>query len=204
MAIASVYPATGETLRKFDSLGGDEIEQRLARAAAAFERHRRTDFAARAEMMNAAAAVLMRNEDDFARTITLEMGKPIGAARDEVQKCASACQFCATRAEEMLSPIEVKSDASRSYVRFDPIGAVLAIMPWNFPFWQVFRFAAPALMAGNVGLLKHAANVPQCALAIEQVFKEAGFEDGIFQTLLIESHQTEQLIVDRRVKAVTL
>ncbi|MFL6568597.1 MAG: NAD-dependent succinate-semialdehyde dehydrogenase [Chthoniobacterales bacterium] len=204
MAIASVNPATGETLRKFDSLGGEEIEQRLARAAAAFARHRRSDFGTRAELMRKAAGVLAKDEDAFARTITLEMGKPIRAAREEIRKCASACEFYATHAEELLAPVETKSNATRSYVRFDPIGPVLAIMPWNFPFWQVFRFAAPALMAGNVCLLKHAGNVPQCALAIEQVFREAGFGDGAFQSLLIEAEQTAGVIDNPRVKAVTL
>ena len=167
MPIASVNPATGETLRQFDSLGAAEIEERLARAATAFERHRLTDFATRAELLRAAAGLLVRDEDSFARTATLEMGKPIGAARDEIRKCASACRFYAAHAEEMLKPVEMKTDTGCSFVRFDPIGPVLAIMPWNFPFWQVFRFAAPALMAGNVGLLEHAASVPQCALCIE-------------------------------------
>src|SRR4051794_26143981 len=204
MAIASVNPATGETLRRFDSLGKSEIEFRLARAAETFATYRRTDFATRAKLMRAAADVLQRDANAFARTITLEMGKPIRAAVDEVKKCATACEFYAENAERLLAPIDVKSDATRSYVRFDPIGPVLAIMPWNFPFWQVFRFAAPALMAGNVGLLKHAGNVPQCALAIEQVFREAGFDAGAFQTLLIEADQTGSVIDDPRVKAVTL
>jgi succinate-semialdehyde dehydrogenase/glutarate-semialdehyde dehydrogenase len=204
MAIASVNPATGETLRTFDSLGADEIEQRLARAAAAFTRHRRTDFATRAEMMRAAAGFLTADEDSLARTITLEMGKPLKAAREEIRKCASACQYYAHHAEELLKPIETKTEARRSYVRFDPIGPVLAIMPWNFPFWQVFRFAAPALMAGNVCLLKHAGNVPQCALAIDDIFWRAGFGEGAFQTLLIEAEQTAAVIDDPRVRAVTL
>ncbi|MDQ6623180.1 MAG: NAD-dependent succinate-semialdehyde dehydrogenase, partial [Verrucomicrobiota bacterium] len=204
MAIASINPATGELLREFDSLGNAEIEQRLARSAAAFARHRRTSFATRAGWMNAAADILEAEKDDLARTITLEMGKPIRSAREEVLKCASACRFYAAHAEEFLAPNETKTGAQRSYVRFDPIGPVLAIMPWNFPFWQVFRFAAPALMAGNVGLLKHAGNVPQCALAIEQIFRRAGFEEGAFQTFLIEAGQTAAIIDDPRVRAVTL
>lgn len=203
MPIASINPATGETLRTFDSLREDEIEQRLARAAAAFQRSRRVDFATRAELLRAAAGILRHNDGAFARTITLEMGKPIQAAREEIAKCANACSYYAAHGEELLKSAEVKTDATRSYVRFDPIGPVLAIMPWNFPFWQVFRFAAPALMAGNACLLKHAANVPQCALCIEQIFWEAGFGD-LFQTLLIDAEQTASVIDDPRVKAVTL
>ncbi|MDQ6860956.1 MAG: NAD-dependent succinate-semialdehyde dehydrogenase [Verrucomicrobiota bacterium] len=204
MAIASVNPATGETLRVFDSLEPEEIEQRLQRAAAAFRRHRQTSFAERAALLQSAADILENEAQDLARTITLEMGKPIRAARDEVVKCASACRYYAENAEKLLAPNEIKSDATRSYVCFDPIGPVLAIMPWNFPFWQVFRFAAPALMAGNVGLLKHAANVPQCALAIEQILHRAGFIKGAFQTLLIETEDVARVIEDERVKAVTL
>ncbi len=204
MAIVSRNPATGETLREFDTLSAAEIEYRLARASAAFDRHRQTNFTTRAELMRAAARILTRDEEAFARTITLEMGKPIRAAREEIRKCASACQFYATRAEEFLKPVETNTDGTRNSVRFDPIGPVLAIMPWNFPFWQVFRFAAPALMAGNVCLLKHAANVPQCALAIDQIFWEAGFGEGAFQALLIHTEQTGAVIDDARVKAVTL
>jgi succinate-semialdehyde dehydrogenase/glutarate-semialdehyde dehydrogenase len=204
MAIASANPATGETLRIFDSLGEAEIEQRLAASAEAFQRHRRTSFAERAAQLNAAAELLESEVEPHARTITLEMGKPIGAARDEVLKCAKACRFYATNAERFLSPEERQIDSGRSYVRYDPIGPVLAIMPWNFPLWQVFRFAAPALMAGNVCLLKHAANVPQCALNIEQIFRRAGFRAGEFQTLLIETEQVAQVVDDMRVKAVTL
>jgi succinate-semialdehyde dehydrogenase/glutarate-semialdehyde dehydrogenase len=204
MPIASINPATGETLREFDALNSGEIEQRLSRATAAFARHRNTDFATRAGLLRAAAEIMTRDEDAFARTMTLEMGKPIKPAREEIRKCASACHFYAMNAEQFLNAVETKTDAQRSYVRFDPIGPVLAIMPWNFPFWQVFRFAAPALMAGNVGLLKHAGNVPQCALTIEQIFRSAGFEEGVFQTLLIDAEQTGTVIDDSRVKAVTL
>ncbi|MFN2508908.1 MAG: NAD-dependent succinate-semialdehyde dehydrogenase [Chthoniobacterales bacterium] len=204
MAIASVNPATGETLRSFDALGEQEIEEKLGRAAAAFERHRRTDFKTRARLLKSAAELLEREENHFAHTITLEMGKPIRAAREEIAKCANSCRFFAGNSEELLTPVDTLTEARRSYVRFDPIGPVLAIMPWNFPFWQVFRFAAPALMAGNVGLLKHAANVPQCALAIEDIFRRAGFEEGVFQTLLIDAEQTGRVINDPRVKAVTL
>ncbi len=203
MAIASTNPATGETLQRFDSLGESQIEERLSRAAAAFATWRKVDFATRAELMNAAADIL-EHDDSFPRTIALEMGKPIRAAGEEVLKCAKVCRYYAANAEELLKPVTTQTEAARSYVRFDPLGPVLAIMPWNFPFWQVFRFAAPALMAGNVCLLKHAANVPQCALAIESVFARAGFADGTFQTLLIEAEQTAAIIDDARVKAVTL
>jgi succinate-semialdehyde dehydrogenase/glutarate-semialdehyde dehydrogenase len=152
----------------------------------------------------ATAAILDQEKEKLARTITLEMGKLFQAAQDEIVKCARGCRFFAENSERFLEDEPAQTDAARSYVRYEPLGPVLAIMPWNFPFWQVFRFAAPALMAGNVGLLKHAANVPQCALAIENVLCRAGFEEGVFQTLLIEAKQVEKLIVDPRVKAVTL
>ncbi|HMJ06196.1 MAG TPA: NAD-dependent succinate-semialdehyde dehydrogenase [Chthoniobacterales bacterium] len=204
MAIASRNPASGETLQKFDALSDREIEEKLARAVTGFAQHRRTTFAARSAAMRRAADLLEKEQEALARTITLEMGKPIRAAREEIVKCAGGCRFYAAQAEEQLAPQEIMTEAHRSYVRFDPIGPVLAIMPWNFPFWQVFRFAAPALMAGNVGLLKHAANVPQCALAIEDLFSRAGFGEGVFQTLLIEAEQTAAVIDDPRVKAVSL
>ncbi len=204
MPIASINPATGETVRAFDSLDDEAIEEKLHRATVAFEQYRRTDFAVRAELLRAAARLLLSQQDTFARTITLEMGKPISAAREEVAKCATGCQFYAEHGSEFLTARQSETEARSSYIRFDPIGPVLAIMPWNFPFWQVFRFAAPALMAGNVCLLKHAANVPQCALSIDDIFWQAGFGEGAFQTLLIEPKQTEKIIDDPRVKAVTL
>jgi succinate-semialdehyde dehydrogenase/glutarate-semialdehyde dehydrogenase len=202
--LASINPATGETLKQFSALDPAQIEEKLAKAAHAFERHRRTSFAQRAERMLAAAQLLEREKERLAQIITLEMGKLLRAGIDEVTKCARGCRFYAENAERFLSNQAIPTDATQSYVRYEPIGTVLAIMPWNFPFWQVFRFAAPALMAGNVGLLKHAANVPQCALAIEDIFLRAGFEEGVFQTLLIETEQTRCLIDDSRVKAVTL
>ncbi len=204
MAIASVNPANGETLRKFDSLGEGEIEKKIALAAAAFAQHRRSSFSERGRRMNAAAVLLEGEAEKFARIITSEMGKPLRAAKEEIAKCANGCRFYAKNSEELLASIETPADTGRSYVRFDPIGPVLAIMPWNFPFWQVFRFAAPTLMAGNVGLLKHAGNVPQCALAIEDIFRRAGFDEGVFQTLLIEAKQTGKIIDDARIGAVTL
>ncbi|PZR74237.1 MAG: NADP-dependent succinic semialdehyde dehydrogenase [Chthoniobacterales bacterium] len=204
MAIASTNPATGETLKEFSALDSRQIEERLAKAATAFEQHRRTTFAQRAQWLTAAADLLEREKEQIARIITLEMGKLLRAANDEVMRCARGCRFYAENAERFLADQSVPTDASRSYIRYEPIGAVLAIMPWNFPFWQVFRFAAPALMAGNVCLLKHAANVPQCALAIEDIFRRAGFADGVFQTLFIETEQTRKVIDDPRVKAVTL
>ncbi len=204
MAIASINPATGEKLKEFPAFDDSEIEKRLKRAERAFTQYRRESFAQRAELMMAAASLLEQEKDKLARTITLEMGKLFRAAQDEIVKCARACRFYAENAERFLEDDVVQTDAARSYVRYQPLGPVLAIMPWNFPFWQVFRFAAPVLMAGNVGLLKHAANVPQCALAIENVLCRAGFEEGVFLTLLIEAKQVEKLIVDPRIKAVTL
>ena len=204
MAIASINPATGEKLKEFPAFDDSEIEKRLKRAERAFTQYRRESFAQRAELMMAAASLLEHEKDKLARTITLEMGKLFRAAQDEIVKCARACRFYAENAERFLEDDVVQTDAARSYVRYQPLGPVLAIMPWNFPFWQVFRFAAPVLMAGNVGLLKHAANVPQCALAIENVLCRAGFEEGVFLTLLIEAKQVEKLIVDPRIKAVTL
>ena len=204
MAIASINPATGEELEEFAPFDDSEIEKRLQRAERAFATYRHGTFAKRAQLMMAAASLLDREKEKFARIITLEMGKLFRAAVEEVEKCARGCRFYAENAERFLEDEAAQTDAARSYVRYQPLGPVLAIMPWNFPFWQVFRFAAPALMAGNVGLLKHASNVPQCALAIEQIFCRAGFDDGIFQTLLIEPKQVEKVIVDPRVKAVTL
>ncbi|MEY2488529.1 MAG: succinate-semialdehyde dehydrogenase / glutarate-semialdehyde dehydrogenase [Verrucomicrobiota bacterium] len=204
MPIASINPATGETLKQFSALDSAQIEEKLTKAARAFERHRRASFAQRAEWMMATSQLLEQEKERLARIVTLEMGKLLRAGIDEVTKCVRGCRFYAENAECFLTDQTIPTEAARSYVHYEPIGAVLAIMPWNFPFWQVFRFAAPALMAGNVGLLKHAANVPQCALAIEDIFRRAGFEEGVFQTLLIEAEQTRGLIDDPRVKAVTL
>jgi succinate-semialdehyde dehydrogenase / glutarate-semialdehyde dehydrogenase len=204
MAIASINPATGEKLKEFAGLDDAEIEKRLQRAEEAFAHHRREPFAKRAQLMLAAASLLEQEKEKFARIMTLEMGKLLRDSIAEIEKCARGCQYYAENAERFLEDEPAQTSAARSFVRYQPVGTVLAVMPWNFPFWQVFRFAAPALMAGNVALLKHAGNVPQCALAIEETFCRAGFDEGIFQTLLIEAAQVEKIIVDPRVKAVTL
>lgn len=204
MPISSINPATGEVLQTFDSLNEDELEEKLARATQAFREHRLTSFADRAEKMLRAAEILDGEKKSLARTMTLEMGKPINAAVQEAEKCAWVCRYYAENAARHLEDEVIETNATKSYVRFQPLGVVLAIMPWNFPFWQVFRFAAPALMAGNVGLLKHASNVPQCALAIEDIFRRAGFADGVFQTLLIGSDAVEKVLEDPRVAAATL
>ncbi len=204
MAIASVNPLTGETIATFEPLGSADIELKLQRAIEAFAINRARTFAERAQRMARAAEILEARADELGRMITLEMGKPIAAAVAEVRKCATVCRHYAEHAERYLSSEHIKTEARESYVRFDPIGPVLAVMPWNFPFWQVFRFAAPTLMAGNVGLLKHASNVPQSALAIEDIFREAGFDSGEFQTLLISAEQVSALLDDDRVMAATL
>jgi len=204
MPISSINPATGEVLQTFDSLNEQQLEAKLARASEAFHEHHRTSFADRAEKMVRAAEILEAEKKSFARTMTLEMGKPINAAVQEAEKCAWVCRYYAENAEKHLADEVVETNATTSFVRYQPLGVVLAIMPWNFPFWQVFRFAAPALMAGNVGLLKHASNVPQCALAIEDIFHRAGFPEGAFQTLLIGSNAVEKVLEDSRVAAATL
>ena len=204
MAIASINPATGEKLKEFTAFNDAEIEKRLKCAEHAFQQHRREAFPKRAQLLVGVATLLEREKNELARTMTLEMGKIFRASVEEIEKCARGCRYYAENAERFLEDEPAQTAARRSYLRYEPMGPVLAIMPWNFPFWQVFRFAAPALMAGNVGILKHAANVPQCALAIEQVFCRAGFDEGAFQTLLIEADQVERLIVDPRIKAVTL
>jgi succinate-semialdehyde dehydrogenase / glutarate-semialdehyde dehydrogenase len=202
--LKSVNPATGEVLREFEEISDALLEQKLHLAAETFTAIRSLSFSERARCMQRAADILESEKRFFAEIMTLEMGKTITAAMAEAEKCAWACRFYADNAEEFLAHEDVAADAQRSYVAYQPIGAVLAIMPWNFPFWQVFRFAAPALMAGNVGLLKHASNVPQCALAIEDIFGRAGFPDGAFQSLLIGSERVEGIIADARVAAVTL
>src|SRR6266511_4131664 len=204
MTIASINPATGELLRAFRALDDSEIDAALARAAGAFRVNSARSFRDRAQRMTRAAELLESRAADYGRTMTLEMGKPIGAAVAEVKKCALVCRYYAENAEAHLADERIATSAAESYVRYEPLGPVLAVMPWNFPFWQVFRFAAPALMAGNVGLLKHASNVPQCALAIEDIFRRAGFPEGAFQTLLIGSDAVPRILEDHRVVAATL
>src|SRR5689334_12238757 len=204
MPISSINPATGEVLQTFDALTGQQLEQKIARAAESFRMHRLISFADRAEKMMRAAEILESEKHELARTMTLEMGKPLNAAVQEAEKCAWVCRYYAENAARHLADEVIETNATKSYVRFQPLGAVLAVMPWNFPFWQVFRFAAPALMAGNVGLLKHASNVPQCALAIEDILRRAEFPEGVFQTLLIGSDQVGRVLDDRRVKAASL
>ena len=204
MAIASSNPATAETLREFEALTEEGLEERLAAAERAFNSYRRTSSGARTAILLAAADLLERETDKHAHTITLEMGKPIRASRDEVLKCAKGCRYYAENGVRFLEEEVIQTAAAHSSVLWQPLGPILAIMPWNFPFWQVFRFAAPALMAGNVGLLKHAANVPQCALAIEDLWRRAGAPFGTFQSLLIEAKQVADVITDSRIKAVTL
>ena len=204
MGISSINPANGKTLRTFEPFAPTQVNEALNRAVAAFSRHRRTSFGERAQCMRKAAAILDAECRELGRLMTLEMGKPIKAAVAEAEKCATACRYYADNAERFLADQPVQMEGGESWVAFQPLGVVLAIMPWNFPFWQVFRFAAPALMAGNVGVLKHASNVPQCALAIEDIFRRAGFTDGAFQTLIIGSEAVEGLIADSRIAAVTL
>ncbi len=204
MAIASINPATGEKLKDFSAFDDAEIEKRLSRAENAFRKYRRTTFTERSELLHAVTELLFQEKKKFAEIITLEMGKLFRDSIAEIEKCARGCRFYAENGERFLEDEVAQTDAAKSYVQYQPLGPVLAIMPWNFPFWQVFRFAGPALLAGNVGLLKHASNVPQCALAIEEIFCRAEFGDGVFQTLLIEPDQVEKVIVDQRVKAVTL
>lgn len=202
--IASINPATGETLRSFSELSPQEIEDKLARADAAFHKYRRTTYRERAAWLTKAAEILEAEQDRLGRIMTLEMGKPIGSARAEAAKCATACRYYAEHGEQLLAEEPVQAGAGRSFISYQPIGPVLAVMPWNFPFWQVFRFAAPALMAGNVGLLKHASNVPQCAVEIEAVIRRAGFPEDVFQTLLIGSKTVAAVLDDRRVRAASL
>jgi succinate-semialdehyde dehydrogenase / glutarate-semialdehyde dehydrogenase len=200
----TVNPATGERIKTFDPVAPGQIEAALARAEAAARSWCLTPFTERARLLRAAAAELRANADAYARLITLEMGKLLREAQAEIEKCAIGCEYFARHGEAMLHDEPAATEAAKTYVAYQPLGTVLAIMPWNFPFWQAFRAAAPAIMAGNTILLKHASNVPQCALAIEQVFARAGFPDGVFRTLLISGAQAEKLIADPRVHGVTL
>jgi succinate-semialdehyde dehydrogenase/glutarate-semialdehyde dehydrogenase len=207
MAIATVNPATGETLKTFDPLSAEEVSVRIGRAADAFSSYRLTSFAERAGWMRAAADLLDAEVDDIAQLMTTEMGKTLAAAKAEVTKCAAGCRYYAEHAEALLAdePADAGAvKATKAYARYAPLGPVLAVMPWNFPLWQAMRFAAPALMAGNVGLLKHASNVPQTALLMEELFRRAGFPTDVFQTLLVGSAEVEAILRDDRVVAATL
>jgi succinate-semialdehyde dehydrogenase / glutarate-semialdehyde dehydrogenase len=204
MAIATINPATGEVVKTFQPLSETEIEKKLQLAVNVFKSERKTPFAVRAKRMLKAAEILERDKDKFGHLMTLEMGKTYKSAVAEAVKCTTACRYYAENTERFLADEVVETGAKKSFVRYLPIGPILAVMPWNFPFWQVIRFAAPALMAGNVGLLKHASNVPQCALALEGIFLEAGFPEGAFQSLLIGSGQVDALLNDPRVVAATL
>jgi succinate-semialdehyde dehydrogenase/glutarate-semialdehyde dehydrogenase len=204
MPIASINPATGETIKTFEPLSESQVNGKLQRAADTFRSYCKTALAERESMMRRAAEILKTEKTDFARLMTTEMGKPIKGAVGEAEKCAWVCRYYAENARQHLADKFVATNAKESYVRFQPLGPVLAVMPWNFPFWQVFRFGAPALMAGNVGLLKHASNVPQCALAIEDIFRRAGFPEGAFQTLLVGSDAVQRILEDHRVVAATL
>lgn len=204
MPIRSQNPATEEILEEFDEASDAELESALDASEAAAMRQAAIPVAERAQAMQRAGELLEAEKEDHARTMTLEMGKPLAAAIAEIEKCAWVCRYYAENGERFLEDESIESDAARSFVRYLPLGPMLAVMPWNFPYWQVFRFAAPALVAGNVGLLKHASNVPRCARAIEDVLKRAGFADGAFQTLLIGSDKVEKVLRDARVRAATL
>src|SRR5437870_6396758 len=204
MPIASINPATGRIIKSFKALSRDEIDKKLERASEAFCVYRRMSIAERARMMRHAAEILDSERESFAQLMTLEMGKPVGSAVAESAKCAWVCRYFAETAECWLADEVVEIGGGRSFIHYQPVGPVLAVMPSNFPFWQVFRFAAPALMAGNVALLKQASNVPRCALAIEEVFRDSGFPAGAFRALMIGSAPVEKIIEDPRVHAVTL
>ncbi len=204
MAIATINPATGETLKTFEPLTDTEIATKLAQAQAAFEQYRHTPISQRSGWLQAAADILEQDKEKLGKLIVLEMGKPLQGAIAEIEKCAAGCRYYAQNAPQFLADVPVATDASHSFISYQPLGVILAVMPWNFPFWQVFRFAAPALMAGNVSLLKHASNVPQCALAIADIIHQAGFPPDVFQTLLVGADKVADLIADERVKAATL
>jgi succinate-semialdehyde dehydrogenase/glutarate-semialdehyde dehydrogenase len=204
VAIATINPATGETLRTFEPQTDAQVGEKIARATAAFRSYRRTPHRNRAEWMLRAAQILEDEQEALGRLMTLEMGKLLRAGREEAVKCAWGCRYYAENAQRFLADEPAKSTATESFIHYQPLGPILAVMPWNFPFWQVFRLAAPALMAGNVVLLKHASNVPQCALAIEDIIQRAGFPDGVFHTLLIGSSQVQRVLEDPRVAGVSL
>lgn len=204
MSFSSINPATGELLEVFDEWSESKTREVIDQVGQAWLSWRGTPIAQRAACMKKAATILRRNRDDYARLMASEMGKPVTGGRAEIEKCAWVCDFYAEKAGQMLADELAESDGSRAYVAFRPLGVILAIMPWNFPFWQVFRFAAPALMAGNAAILKHSSNVPRCALTVEEIFREAGFPSEIFRTLMISSGQVRSVIENAHVKGVTL
>ncbi|MCL4549036.1 MAG: NAD-dependent succinate-semialdehyde dehydrogenase [Bacteroidetes bacterium] len=204
MSIQTINPANGKVLKSFTELSRAEVFEAIEKADEEFQSWRETDFGSRSKLMKNAARILRDGKEHYGRILTLEMGKTITQAIAEVEKCSWVCDYYADNAEKILGDEIVKTDASESYVRFDPLGIILAVMPWNFPFWQVFRFAAPTLMAGNVCLLKHASNVPMSAIAIEEIFMKAGFPIGAFKTLLVGSALVKEIIEHPKVKAATL
>ncbi len=204
MRFRSVNPFNGEVIREYDGHSDNEVQKKIRQAEARFRLWKNTSFDERSRLMHRAAQELLKNKEHYSRIITVEMGKPIMESYVEVEKCAKMCDYYAEKAEEFLSDEPLNPPHGEAYVHYNPLGVVLAVMPWNFPFWQVFRFAAPAVMAGNASLLKHASNVPGCAIAIEEVFKKAGFPEGVFTTLLISSDQVRKVIDNEDVVAVTL
>jgi succinate-semialdehyde dehydrogenase / glutarate-semialdehyde dehydrogenase len=204
MGITSVNPANGKPIETYPEMTPEEAAAAVAEAHERWQTWRTTSFAARATLMKKAAGILRERKHELAKLMAVEMGKPLKQGVAEAEKCAWVCDYYADSAESHLAPDVIKTESSKSYVAFEPLGIVLAIMPWNFPFWQVYRFAAPALMAGNAGVLKHASNVPGCALAIEKIFTQAGFPPGVFRTLLIGNKQVKAVIDDPLVRAVTL
>jgi succinate-semialdehyde dehydrogenase / glutarate-semialdehyde dehydrogenase len=204
MAIATINPATGEVVKTFTALTDAQVDEKIAKATKTFQTFRKTSFADRARWMNKAADILDSEKEALGRLMTLEMGKTLTSAIAEAEKCAAGCRYYAQNAEKLLADEVITTTASKSYIHYQPLGIVLAVMPWNYPLWQVFRFVAPGLMAGNVGLLKHASNVPQSALKIEEIVTRAGFPDGVFQTLLVGAAQVDRILNDPRVAAATL
>jgi succinate-semialdehyde dehydrogenase / glutarate-semialdehyde dehydrogenase len=204
MAYETINPANGKKIKTFDSLSDNEMKNAIEKADSVFREWKQTSFSDRAFLLKKAGALLRERKEELARMMSLEMGKPFKDGVAEAEKCALVCDYYAEHAEAFLSEEPLDSDASESFIAYNPLGTVLAVMPWNFPFWQVFRFAAPATMAGNTGLLKHASNVPQCALAIEKIFTDAGYPEGVFQTLLISSKQVAVLLENPAIKAATL
>src|SRR5687767_11673829 len=204
MGITSVNPANGKPIETYPEMTPEEAAAAVAQAHERWQTWRTTSFAARATLMKKTAGILRERKHELAKLMAVEMGKPLKQGVAEAEKCAWVCDYYADSAEAHLAPDVIKTESSKSFVAFEPLGIVLAIMPWNFPFWQVYRFAAPALMAGNAGVLKHASNVPGCALAIEKIFTQAGFPPGVFRTLMIGNKQVKAVIEDPLVRAVTL